>query len=181
MKKLPPKQRLFLKEWAIDKNETQAYIRAYKYKGKQARSLGHKLYAKLYTMGFIEPEIQAQEQKAIITADRVLTELARLATCDISLAFDANGNLLDIKDMPEDVRRAIAGIEIEEEKPSIEGAKSATVSRTKKIKFWDKNKSLETIARHLKMLTDKVELSGKLSLENLIAGSMGKKDDEHKA
>ena len=176
MKKLPPKQRLFLKEWAIDKNASEAYKRAYHYKGKNAHILAAQLLSKLTKAGFIEPIIQAQEQKAIITADRVLTELARLATCDISLAFDANGNLLDIKDIPEDVRRAISGIEIEEEKSSIEGAESDTVSRTKKIKFWDKNKSLETIARHLKMLTDKIDISGKLTLEQLIAGTIPDKE-----
>ena len=167
MKPLPPKQRLFLKEWAIDKNASEAYKRAFKYKGKNANVLGSALLIKLGKAGFIEPEIKAQEQKAIITADRVLTELARLATCDISQAFDSNGDLLPIHEMPEDCRRAIAGIEIDV-LSEWEDGKKKPIGFTKKIKFWDKNKSLETIARHLKMLTDKVEHSATGDLAELI-------------
>lgn len=160
-KKLPPKQRLFLKEWRIDKNASRAYVRAYKYKGKAANVLGPQLLAKLSKLGLVEAEIVAQEKKAIITADRVLTELADLATMNIKAAFDGAGNLLDIKDMPDNISRSISGIEVDEDLDSDvdeSGKVTVTRTRTKKIKFWDKNKSLETIARHLRMLVDRVEL-----------------------
>ena len=150
---LPPKQRLFLKEWAIDKNGAEAYKRAYKYTGNNADVLAGQLLVKLGKLGLIEAEIKAQEDKAIITANRVLTELARLATVDIAQAFDDNGNLLDIQDIPEDVRRAISGVEVEVLTEWKDGKKNP-IGYTKKLKFWDKNKSLETIARHLRMLVD---------------------------
>ncbi len=161
---LSPKQERFCQEYIIDLNGTQAAIRA-GYSPKTANEQSAQLLAKLSIKSRVDELNNGIKDKLIITAERVLAELARLATMDIAKAFDGEGNLLDIKDMPEDVRRAIASIEVAESE--VDGR----ITTTKKIKFWDKNKSLETCARHLKMLTDKVEHSGKPTLEQIIAGS----------
>jgi hypothetical protein len=39
------------------------------------------------------------------------------------------------------------------------------------VKLWDVNKASETLARSLKLLTDKVEHEGKVTLEQLVAGT----------
>lgn len=39
------------------------------------------------------------------------------------------------------------------------------------VKLWDRNKSTETLARSLKQLTDKVDVAGKVTLEQLVAES----------
>jgi len=158
MKKLPPKQRLFLKEWRIDKNASKAYIRAFKYKGKNANVLGPELLANLGKKNLIEPEIVAQEQKAIITADEVLTELRYISKQDMADIYDKDGNILPIPQMPEHIRRAISSVEFEDG-PQVD-ADGVVIGppRVKKIKFWDKNKGLETTARHLRMLVDRVEV-----------------------
>ena len=44
----------------------------------------------------------------------VLGELLRLARVDIAGAFDKNGKLKPIHEIPEDVRRAICGVEVDE-------------------------------------------------------------------
>ena len=167
MKPLAPKQEKFCQEYAINGNAKQSAISA-GYSEKNAESIGCRLSSNVKVKARISELLSKRENKIIITADRVLTELARLATCDISQAFDVNGDLLDIHKMPEDCRRAIAGIEIEVESANGDNAVNKTETRTKKIKFWDKNKSLETIARHLKMLTDKVEHSATGDLAELI-------------
>jgi len=64
--------------------------------------------------------------------------------------------MLTMLDMPEETRRAIANIEIYESIAS----DGTVISRIKKIKFYDKIKSLELIGKHFKMWTDKKELSG---------------------
>jgi hypothetical protein len=43
----------------------------------------------------------------------------------------------------------------------IPGGEPADVEHTAKIKFWDKRGSLELLGRHLKLFTDKTELTGK--------------------
>ena len=42
------------------------------------------------------------------------------------------------------------------------------IGLTKKIKLWDKNQALDKLAKHLGLLVDKVEVSGKVTLEELI-------------
>lgn len=51
------------------------------------------------------------EKKSELTAEKILAELSRIAFFDPKDLFDENGKLLDINKMPEDARRAIAGIE----------------------------------------------------------------------
>ena len=167
-RKLPVKQRLFLKEWAIDKNASEAYKRAYHYKGKRANCLGPALYAKLGKAGFIEPELQSQEATLIITAQEVLTELKRLMTVDPAMAFDKDGNLLSIHNIPEDVRRAIAAFDVSEDRGTIDGAEKSITTRTIKVKFWDKNAAITTAARSLQMLVDKINHSGVVTMKSLL-------------
>ena len=52
--------------------------------------------------------------KAEVTVERVLKEYARIAFADIAQAYGADGNLLPVPQMPEDIRRALAGVEITE-------------------------------------------------------------------
>jgi len=39
------------------------------------------------------------------------------------------------------------------------------------VRLWDRNKSTETLARSLQQLTDKVDVQGKITLEELVAGA----------
>ena len=41
----------------------------------------------------------------------------------------------------------------------------------KKIKFWDKPRALELLGKNQKLFTEKVEHSGSVTLEQLVAGS----------
>jgi phage terminase small subunit len=50
-------------------------------------------------------------KKSELTAERVMEELSTIALFDPATMYDENGKLLRIIDMPEETRRAIAGIE----------------------------------------------------------------------
>lgn len=90
----------------------------------------------------------------------VIRELTRLLTVDITQAFDAAGSLKPIDQIPEDVRRCIAALEVSEVWGlNLEGDRIQT-GVLKKIKFWDKNKATELLAKHLKMLVEKTEITG---------------------
>lgn len=57
--------------------------------------------------------------------------------------FDDDGSLLPIKQMPAEVRAAIASVEIEEI-----NADGKVIGRVKKIKLWDKNSAADKLLRH---------------------------------
>lgn len=88
--------------------------------------------------------------------DDISAELERLAKVDIGQAFNASGQLLSLRDMPEDVRRAISSVELLRERGGIKAtetgkaAESGTRAYTDealKVRFWDKGRGLEMLAR----------------------------------
>jgi phage terminase small subunit len=169
---LTGKRARFAQEYAIDHNATQAAIRA-GYSSRSAHTEGSRLLKNAEVRAQLGLAELSAAERANVSTFRVLDELRRIATVDIGQAFDAEGNLKPLKDIPPDVRRAIAAIEVEEETE-----KRGTI---RKVKFWDKPKALELIGRHLAMFVDKVEHSGTLTLEELIARAAAppvKKDGE---
>ena len=152
MPKLTNKRKRFCEEYMIDLNGTQAAIRA-GYSKKTAVEQASRLLSFVNVRDHIVKLREAQKERTDITADRVLKELALIGFLDIREAFDEDGNLLSIKEMPEDVARAIGGLEITQIK-----SKELEFESLKKIKLIDKKGALELIGRHLAMFNDKLEL-----------------------
>ena len=82
----------------------------------------------------IKKEFEEQAKRTLITADRVLEEIYRLATCDIGEAYNDDGSLKPIKEIPENIRRAISSVETDE----LRDFEGNAIGVTKKIKFWEK-------------------------------------------
>lgn len=152
--KLTAKQELFIQEYLIDLNATQAAIRA-GYSKNTATIIGHENLSKPYIQEAISEAKAQRQERTEITQDMVVKELARIAFLDIRKAFDENGDLLPITDMPEDVARAIGGMDISQLSSDDE-----TISVLKKIKLIDKKGALELLGRHMAMFTDKKEVTG---------------------
>lgn len=161
MRKLTKKQKVFVDEYLIDLNATQAAIRA-GYSKKTAKEIGHKQLTKVHIQNAIKEQMDLREQRNEITQDRVLLEIARLAFNDPRKAFTNNGDLKEIKDWPDEVAAAISSIKITETKLG-----NDTIIQLKEVKFWDKGKQLELAAKHLGMFTEKIIQvdGGKLSKE----------------
>lgn len=163
---LTPKQRLFALEYLVDLNATQAAIRA-GYSEESARAIGSENLTKPDIRAFIDAALAKREAKLELRADRVLLELMRVAMIDPGTMLDADGKLLPLKQMPEDVRRAICSVEIEEDclAPGGELDDGAprpkmVIARTAKLRMWSKVDALIALAKHLKLFTDRVEHSG---------------------
>ena len=77
-------------------------------------------------------------RKTEITIDRVLDEVRCIAFVNPASVYDASGNLLPIKDIPEDTWRAIKSVEV---------LKNGTTL----VKFFDKVQALERLMRFLGM------------------------------
>ncbi len=157
---LTDKQSTFVQEYLIDLNATQAAIRA-GYSEDTARSQGQRLLTNVDIQECIQAAMDKRSNRTEITADRVLEEIARIAFLDIRQAFDDEGNLKAIKDMPEDVARSIGGLDHQ-----VIGDKDSQIGVTSKIKLIDKKGALELAGKHLKLFTDKVEQNhtGQLSV-----------------
>lgn len=158
--KLTWKQQRFVEEMLVDWHITHAAQRA-GYSAKTARNTGWRLMRQEKTQDAIQDALQRQQERTRITADRALEEMARIAFADLRKAFDEEGNLKPIQDMPEDVARAIASVKVITN-PAREGEE---ITYTKQVRFWDKPKALEQIGKHFQMFVDNVNLNGNLQVE----------------
>lgn len=156
-KPLSPKQRAFCREFVIDHNATKAAIRA-GYTERSARSEASRLMTKVNIQEEIEILDAEVAKAAKVDAERWLKEIARIAFSDLSQAFTPEGKLLPIVEMPEDIRRAIIGMEVEELWEGPPGDKFEA-GVTRKIKLGDKVRALEMVGKYLKVLTDRVDHS----------------------
>lgn len=124
-------------------------------------------------------ELQTEVAKRVIEAEvitktEILQELRNIAKFDPADCYDENGRLKSIHDIPAHARRAISSIKIYEELER-EGRMMVHVGDTKEVKPWDKVKALELAGKHLKLFTDKIEHSGKVTLEDLVTSSQPEK------
>lgn len=169
--KLTLKQERFCEEYLIDLNATAAAKRA-GFSAKSAMEQGYALINKPQVKAKISELKMARSERTEITADRVLAELGRVAFADLGKAYSAKGDLLPVPDMPDDIRLVLAGADIH-----MDITDGVEVGETRKIKLLDKLRALELIGKHLKLFTEKVEHSGKFSLEDLVTNP---KEDEPK-
>jgi phage terminase small subunit len=155
---LTDKQQRFVEEYLIDLNATQAAIRA-GYSEESARSIGSENLTKPDIQEAISDARARLTEAAQVTQERIVREYAKLAFLDIRKAFDSEGRLKPIGEMDDDTSAAIAGLEVEE---LYEGRGEARehIGRIHKVKLADKKGSLDSLARHLGMFTDKTELTG---------------------
>ena len=156
-RRLSPKAQQFINEYLVDGNGKQAAIRA-GYAPRSAEVTASQLLRIPKVAEAIAGRREQLRKESGVTAARVVEELARIGFVDIRRAFGADGAVLDPQDLPEDVARAVASIEVT---TSTSGSgKDATTATTTKVRFWEKPKALHTMAHILGMLKDKVEHSG---------------------
>lgn len=164
---LNEKQKAFAREYILDKNATQAAIRA-GYSPKTAGQAAHKLLKKAEIQQFVAEKVSKAAEKLDASGERVIAELAGLAHADPIQAFCQDGTLKDLRDMPPEFRRCIKSLKFTELFEGASGEKFVA-GRIVDISFWDKPKALELLGKNLKLFTDKLEVEGKVSLEQLVA------------
>jgi phage terminase small subunit len=145
---LSPKQLRFASEYLVDLNATQAAIRA-GYSERTARRQAADLLTKQDIQAEVQRLMDARGEKVEVDALRVLQELKAMAFYDpgeIGLAKVKKPE--DIAKLPDELRRAIIGWSWD---------KNGRFT----LKLSPKTQQLELIGRHLRMFTDKVEVTGK--------------------
>lgn len=155
---LTPKQQRFVDEYLVDRNATQAAIRA-GYEATNADVTGPRLLGNVGVAEAIAVATKAQSQRTLINADRVLEEIAALAFWDpaslveimVEVApgeykFEGITEPKHIQLLPEEVRRAIVGW-------------SWDRNENFTLKLADKSRALDMLARHLSLYNDKVQVN----------------------
>ncbi len=157
---LTPRQAAFAAEYLVDLNATQAAIRA-GYSVKTAKVIGAENLTKPAIFSIIQSGHAARLERTRISADSVLTELAKLGYSNILdyVTIDEAGQAsVDLRNMTREQAAALTELTIEETTER-DGKELKAVRRTK-IKLADKRGALEAIGRHLGLFKEKLEISG---------------------
>ena len=111
---LTEKQRMFCREYIVDLNGAQAAIRA-GYSEAAAKEQASRLLTNANIQTFVQQLMAERVDRVEVKADTILRELLRIGLSDIGKAFNENGKLLPIHEIPEDTRRVIVGFDVYEE------------------------------------------------------------------
>ena len=155
---LTAKQALFVEEYLVDLNATQAAIRA-GYSEKTAYSQGQRLLKHVETAAAIGEAMVDRSERTKLTADMVIEELSKLAFSNMLdyVGINQDGTAyIDLSDLTRDQAAAIGEIVTDEYS---EGRGEGAVD-VKKIKFKlaDKRGSLELLGKHMALFTDRFEV-----------------------
>lgn len=160
---LNAQQVLFVKEYLKDLNASAAYCRA-GYKVKGANSSGTRLLSDVRIANAVAKEFELRSAKVDIKVEDIIKELHAIATSNVADAVLDDGRLKSIHDMPLALQKAVSEIVVEENWEFVETTNGRKVKEqngwTKRIKFWEKTKSLELLGKYLAMWIEKHEVTG---------------------
>lgn len=171
---LSPKQLRFVDEYLVDLNATQAAIRA-GYSADSAASQGWDLLQKPEIREAIEVAALERAKRVQVSGDDILRRLKEIAFVDLRHAYDENGRLKGVQDLPSDVARALAGIKVYDEFEG-SGDERVKVGEVRELKFNDRLRALELLGKNIAIFTDKVEHNLGPTLAELLAKARTPKD-----
>lgn len=156
-KGLTPKQDRFCLEYIKDLSAADA-ARRMGASEKSCRQIGSR-YLSLPQVHDRVAELKAKQAERLeLKADDVLRELLIVLKMDIAEVYEPDGKMKLVHNIKPEIRRAIAGIDVEELFEG-HGRDRVQVGFTKKLKLWDKMKAAELLGKHLKLFADTLNLN----------------------
>jgi len=175
VKKLTPQQLVFCnnilqvgQDGLKSMKSYEAYQLAYPSASKNAAKSGASRTLKLpHVVEYLAQQRGAFEketaERVAITKDRILQEEGTIAFHDIGQLFDPDtGELCNIHELPEDVRRAIASVEV------IETTVSGVKTKKLKIKLNDKGGSLNRLEKCFGMQREALDVDAVITVKGLL-------------
>jgi len=135
-KPLEGKRLLFANEYLIDRNATQAAIRA-GYSKESARARGSQLLTNEDIKAYIEQKTAELSKKTGADAEWLLSHLHAIATAKIGDIVDDDGNYKPISDWPDIWQMMVNGMDVQK------------ISVGEAAQVMDKNSVLEKIGKHI--------------------------------
>lgn len=181
--RLTPKQEMFVKEYLVDLNATQAALRA-GYSAKTAGAIGKENLQKPLIQAEIQKNMNNRAERVEITADRILQELGAIAfhdTNDVVYVDEVDyisgwkvtqketETEPEVKEPIMDTRQMVIVKNLSELTP-LQRKSIASIKQGKEgieIKFYDKIKAAELLGKHMKLFADQVEHSGSITQTNI--------------
>lgn len=158
---LTEQQKRFVEEYLIDMNGARA-ARAAGYSESAARETASRLLKKPEVAQAVREAREKLSERTEITQDWVLQRWAAIADVDKREFFDDAGRLRPVSEWTREMALAVDGLDVTE----TEGEIAVKVS---KLKLSSSKAALDSIARHLGMFKDKVEVSVDETLADRIA------------
>ncbi|MGH7863350.1 MAG: terminase small subunit [Candidatus Binataceae bacterium] len=135
----------FIAEYLKDLNGTQAVIRMGEQVTDPSQAAGRFMRSHR-VRDMIERRNREIADAAHVTAERIVQEAARLAFSDVRELLQADGTIKPIGSLSDNAAASISDLEYENVVVGT-GDDAQIVSRVKKIKRWNKNESLQLLAR----------------------------------
>ena len=152
MAKLTKKQKMFVEEYLIDLNATQAAIRA-GYSVSSARDIGCENLTKPNIQNAIATAMADRSRRTGINQDRVIMEIAKLAFLNPVDVIDMNAATVKGEANRDDTA-CIASVKVK-----VIPTDDGNITE-REVKTYDKLKALELLGKHLGMFTDKLKVEG---------------------
>lgn len=144
---LTKKQRLFVDEYLIDLNATQAAIRA-RYSTRRATEIGYQLLQRPEVAQAIQAAMAERSKRTEVEADYVIRRLREIDEMDVLDILEDDGSFRSIRDWPRAWRQFLSGIEIAELFEG-RGDDRRIAGVLRKVKWPDKLRNLELLSRHV--------------------------------
>ncbi|HHW1969401.1 TPA: terminase small subunit [Pseudomonas aeruginosa] len=144
---LTKKQRLFVDEYLIDLNATQAAIRA-GYSTRLATEIGYQLLQRPEVAQAIQAAMAERSKRTEVEADYVIRRLREIDEMDVLDILEDDGSFRSIRDWPKAWRQFLSGIEIAELFEG-RGDDRRIAGVLRKVKWPDKLRNLELLSRHV--------------------------------
>jgi phage terminase small subunit len=160
------KQQIFVAEYLIDLNATQAAIRA-GYSERSARQVSARLMTNAVIKAEMDAEIERRKLNCVISSEEIINELALLGRGDINdylrITEDGTVQMIPLDQLSKDKSRCVKKVKERRVIKTLKGTKDQPdgdllMEATVEYELWDKVKSLELLARHKGLLHDKLEL-----------------------
>jgi phage terminase small subunit len=133
------KQKLFVQEYLVDLNATQAAIRA-GYSEATAYSQGQRLLKNVEIANMIDEAMKERETRTQVTADMVIAELAKIGFHNVQDFVNGGNSILELKHLDANKTAAVSAVKT---------TLKADGDLVSEVKFHDKVAALEKLGKHL--------------------------------
>ncbi|HGS7886064.1 TPA: terminase small subunit [Pseudomonas aeruginosa] len=144
---LTKKQRLFVDEYLLDLNATQAAIRA-GYSTRRATEIGYQLLQRPEVAQAIQAAMAERSKRTEVEADYVIRRLREIDEMDVLDILEDDGSFRSIREWPKVWRQFLSGIEVAELFEG-RGDDRRIAGVLRKVKWPDKLRNLELLSRHV--------------------------------
>lgn len=156
--KLTPQEQKFIAHYVVHFNGAEA-VRFAGYKSIRPNEYARELLTRKNIQAHVEELRKELGTLHFDIYNRAVAKLIAMMEADRTALFDADGNLLDPKEWPEDLKLLLAGIEIEE--TMVGEGDEAQMVRTKKVKLEGPKGIIDSLAKLTGHLVDRTQLLDK--------------------